>query len=196
MRILVGCEESAKVRDAFRKLGHDAYSCDLAETRGNADWHIKGDVFDAIERRGHWDMLIVFPPCTYVCSSGAQWHWATDRQREALKFMQRLMECHIPRIALENPIGAFSTHWRKPDQIVQPHWFGDIAFKSTCLWLKNLPVLKPTKPLKIPLKGTPEWTAWNKIHRMAPGPNRARDRSETFQGIANAMAEQWGGAVA
>lgn len=196
MRVLVGCEESAKVRDAFRKLGHDAWSCDLIETRGDPAWHITGDVFSAIDS-AQWDMLIVFPPCTHVCISGARW-WPNKQpqQKAALEFMQRLMESDVQRIAMENPIGCFSTYWRKPDQIIQPHWFGERAFKSTCLWLKELSPLKATKPLKIPLKGTAEWTPWNIIHRMAPGPNRARDRSETYTGIANAMAAQWGGVVA
>lgn len=196
MKVLIGCEESAKVRDAFRRLGHDAWSVDLVETRGDRTWHLVDDLF-AVVAWESWDMLIAFPPCTHVCVSGAgSWYRKGPQQRAALQFMKAIMELSVPKIAMENPIGKFSTWGRKPDQIVQPHWFGDPAFKATCLWLKGLAPLTATNPLKIPLKGTPEWTAWNKIHRMAPGPNRARDRSETFQGIADAMAEQWGGAIA
>jgi hypothetical protein len=140
MRVLAGCEESAKVRDAFRALGHDAYSNDIIGTRGDSAWHITGDVFKAIKKRGPWDMGIFFPPCTHVCVSGARWttrHWVKKKvhpdggywhdpavkigaQREALDFMRDLLECGIPKIAMENPIGVFSTYWREPDQIVQP----------------------------------------------------------------------------
>lgn len=184
MRVLVGCEESAKVRDAFRARGFDAYSCDLLGTRGDSAWHITGDIFKAIARRGPWDMLICFPPCTHVCSSGARWwKYKIVEQRAALEFMRDLLECPISKIALENPIGCFSSYWRKPDQIVQPWQFGHGETKATCLWLKNLPLLKPTKIVK---------GRHSRIHRMAPGPNRSRDRSETYQGIADAMAEQWG----
>jgi hypothetical protein len=152
-RVLIGCEESAKVRDAFRK-------------------------------RGPWDMLICFPPCTHVCVSGARW-WPQKvvLQRQALELMRDLMESPIERIAMENPIGAFSTYWRKPDQIIQPWQFGHGETKATCLWLKNLPKLIPTNVVA---------GREARVHRMAPGKNRARDRSETYQGIADAMADQWG----
>jgi hypothetical protein len=187
MRVLIGCEESAKVRDAFRALGHDAYSNDILGTRGDSAWHITGDVFKAIRKRGPWDMMICFPPCTHVCVSGARW-WPKKigLQREALEFMRDLLEADIPKIAMENPIGAFSTYWRKPDQIVQPWMFGHGETKATCLWLKNLPKLTPTNIVSGRVA---------RVHRMAPGPNRARDRSETFSGIAEAMAAQWGGAI-
>lgn len=183
MRILIGCEESAKVRDAFRRRGHDAYSCDLLGTRGDSAWHITGDVFRAIRERGPWDMMICFPPCTHVCVSGARW-WPVkiELQRAALDFMRDLLEADIPRICMENPIGAFSTYWRKPDQIVQPWMFGHGEVKRTCLWLKNLPKLQPTNIVA---------GRKARVHRMAPGPNRARDRSETYQGLADAMADQW-----
>jgi hypothetical protein len=183
-RILIGCEESAKVRDAFRALGHDAYSCDILGTRGDSAWHITGDVFQAIKRRGPWDMMICFPPCTHVAVSGARW-WKHKiaEQRAALEFMRALMEAPIPRIAMENPVGCFSTYYRKPDQIIQPWQFGHGETKATCLWLKNLPPLRPTKIVA---------GRQARVHRMPPGPNRARDRSETYSGIARAMAEQWG----
>ena len=183
-RLLVGCEESAKVRDAFRARGHDAYSVDLLGTRGDSAWHITGDVFKAIQERGPWDMLICFPPCTHVAVSGARW-WPLKlaEQKLALEFMRDLLECPIPRIAMENPVGKFSSYWRKPDQIIQPWMFGHGETKATCLWLKNLPVLLPTQIVS---------GREARVHRMPPSPNRARDRSETFQGIAEAMADQWG----
>ena len=184
MRVLIGCEESATVRDAFRRYGHDAYSCDLLGTRGDSAWHITGDVFKAIHRRGPWDMMICFPPCTHVAVSGARW-WPAKigLQREALEFMRDLLEAPIPKIAMENPIGCFSTYWRKPDQIIQPWQFGHGETKATCLWLKNLPKLIPTN-----IVSGREGRVW----KMGPSPTRARDRAVTYQGIANAMAEQWG----
>jgi hypothetical protein len=150
-------------------------------------------------------MGIFFPPCTYVTRAGQRWINAPDSytpplkgrprlvaQRAALEFMRDLLECGIPKIALENPRGAFSTYWRKPDQVIHPHMFGHPEFKATCLWLENLPLLKPTRQLAIPERGTAEWVKWNKVHRMSPGENRARDRSETYSGVAYAMASQWG----
>ena len=183
-RILIGCEESAKVRDAFRARGYDAYSCDVLGTRGDSAWHITGDVFKTILLEGPWDMMICFPPCTHVANSGSRW-WKHKlaKQRMALEFMRDLLEMPIARIALENPVGLFSTYWRKPDQIIQPWQFGHGETKATCLWLKNLPLLKPTNVVD---------GRAARIHRMAPSLNRARDRSETYQGIADAMAEQWG----
>jgi hypothetical protein len=192
-RWLIGCEESATVRDAMRAIGIDAYSCDILGTRGDSAYHITGDIFRAIKERGPWHGMICFPPCTHVAVSGARWF--KDKlveQRAALEFMRDLLESPIPLIAMENPVGVFSSYWRKPDQIIQPHQFGDPAFKATCLWLKGLPPLKSTFPLPIPAKGTAEWKTWNQVHRMPPGPNRARDRSKTYPGIARAMARQWG----
>jgi hypothetical protein len=196
-RILIGCEESARVRDAFRIRGHDAYSNDLLGSRGDSAWHITGDVFKAIKQHGPWDLGIFFPPCTHVCVSGARW-WPKKLalQREALEFMRDLLESNIPRIAMENPVGAFSTYWRKPDQIVQPWMFGCGETKATCLWLKGLPPLVPRyrswreyrEAAKLPTDAKPI----ARIHKMPPGPNRARDRSVTYQEIADAMAEQWG----
>ena len=194
MRILVGCEESATVRDALRARGHDAISCDIQGTRGDSAWHITGDVFQAIRKRGPWDALIVFPPCTYVTAAAARWIYEKpgrlEQQRAALEFMRDLLECGIDKIAMENPVGAFSTYWRKPDQIIHPWQFGHRETKKTCLWLKNLPLLKPTNVVGPP-KTPEEVKEFAKVHRMAPGPNRARDRSKTYQGIADAMADQW-----
>lgn len=186
MRILIGCEESATVRDAFRARGHDAYSCDLIGTRGDPAWHITGDVFRVLKERGPWDMMICFPPCTHVCVSGARW-WKSKvaEQRAALEFMRDLLESKVEQIAMENPIGAFSSYWRKPDQIIQPWQFGHGETKATCLWLKNLSLLRPTNIVE---------GREARIHKMPPSPNRARDRSKTFSGIAHAMAEQWGNA--
>lgn len=184
MKVLIGCEESATVRDAFRARGHDAYSCDLLGTRGDSAWHITGDVFKAIRLRGPWDLLVCFPPCTHVAASGARW-WPQKivEQRTALGFMRDLLECPVPRIAMENPVGCFSTYWRKPDQIIQPWQFGHGETKATCLWLKNLPLLTPTDIVE---------GREPRVHRMPPSATRARDRSVSYAGIAAAMADQWG----
>lgn len=187
MRILVGCEESAVVRDAFRARGHDAYSCDLQASRGDSAWHITGDVLMAIRKRGPWDMGLFFPPCTYLCGSGARW-WPMklEAQHNAIEFVRHLSDADIFRIMIENPVGILSRQgiFRKPDQIIQPWQFGHCETKATCLWLKNLPLLVPTDILPPPYHA--------RVHRMAPGPNRARDRSVTLTGIASAMADQWG----
>jgi site-specific DNA-cytosine methylase len=185
MRILVGCEFSGIVRDAFRERGHEAYSCDLLGCERDSAWHITGDVFKALHHRGPWDMLICFPPCTHVAVSGARWFKdKIGEQRVALEFMRDLLEADVPRIAMENPVGVFSSYWRRPDQIIQPWQFGHGETKATCLWLKNLPKLVPTNVVA---------GREARIHRMPPGPNRWRERSRTFTGIAAAMAEQWGG---
>jgi hypothetical protein len=184
VRVLVACEFSGVVRDAFKARGHDAWSCDLlpSESPGN---HFVCDVSSVIGR--DWDLLVAHPPCTDVAVSGARW-WPKKigKQRVALEFMRNLLEAAIPRIAMENPIGAFSTWWRKPDQIVQPWQFGHGETKATCLWLKNLPKLVPTNIVA---------GRDNRIHRMAPGPDRWKNRSRTYQGIADAMAQQWGEAA-
>lgn len=183
-RILIGCEESARVRNAFRALGYDAYSCDLISTRGDSTWHIKGDVLKVVRMRGPWEMLICFPPCTHVAVSGARWfkHKIAE-QRRALEFMRELLEVPVPCIAMENPVGVFSSYWRKPDQVIQPWQFGHGETKATCLWLKNLPKLSSTSVVA---------GREARVHKMPPGPNRARDRSTTYSGIAAAMATQWG----
>ena len=181
MRVLVACEFSGIVRDAFRARGHDAWSCDLLPTEREGP-HSTADVIDEIE--GDWDMMIAFPPCTHLAVSGARW-FETKRveQRKAIWFFRALANAKIERIAIENPVGIMSTHWRKPDQIIQPWQFGHGEVKATCLWLKGLPPLKPTQIVD---------GRRARVHREPPGPNRWKNRSRTYQGIANAMAEQWG----
>jgi len=182
MRVLVACEYSAVVRDAFRAKGHVAYSCDLLPTEGDQDGHYHGDVFDIID--GPWDLMVAHPPCTHLSVSGARWF--KDKlveQAEALEFVRRLLDAPIPRIALENPISIISSHIRKPDQIIQPWQFGHGETKATCLWLKGLPKLVPTNIVE---------GREARVHKMAPSPDRWKERSRTFKGIAEAMADQWG----
>ena len=183
MRVLVACEFSGAVRDAFRDRGHDVMSCDLlpSETAGE---HYQGNVSDVLG--DGWDMLIAFPPCTHLSSSGAAWFAAKradGRQQAALDFVRLLMDAPIDRIAIENPVGIISTVIRKPDQIVQPWQYGHGETKATCFWLKGLPLLTATQVVN----GREQ-----RIHRMGPSPNRARERSRTYAGIAQAMALQWG----
>ena len=183
MRVLVACEYSGKVRDAFIKLGHDAISCDILPT-DNPGPHYQGDVFDIIN--DGFDMMICHPPCTDLAVSGAR-HFkekiADGRQGRALEFVQQLLDANISMICLENPISIISTRIRKPSQIIQPWQFGHGETKSTCLWLKNLPLLIPTNIVE---------GREARIHNMAPSPDRWKKRSITYQGIANAMASQWG----
>lgn len=181
MKILIACEFSGTVRDAFIARGHDAYSCDIlpSDTPGP---HIQRDVKSQL--RGKWDMMIAFPPCTHLCVSGARWF--KDKQREqleALDFVGILMSSPIERICIENPIGIISTRIRKPDQIIQPWQFGHGETKATCLWLKGLPKLTPTEIVD---------GREARIHKMPPSPVRWRERSKTYSGIAAAMAAQWG----
>lgn len=180
MRILVACEFSGRVRDSFIACGHDALSCDLLPSESPGP-HYRGDVRDLISRG--WDMMIAFPPCTYLSASGARWHSGTERQSEALDFVRLLMAADIPRVAIENPVGRISTAIRKPDQIIQPWQFGTGEVKTTCLWLKGLPKLIPT----CIVEGR-EQRSW----RCPPSADRWKIRSRTFPGIAKAMAEQWG----
>jgi hypothetical protein len=183
LRVLIACEFSGRVRQAFRNKGHDAWSCDLLPAEDNSDFHIQGDVL-TITAEG-WDMMIAHPPCTHLAVSGARW-WKDKKEEQAaaIKFVQDLMwSPSIPKIAIENPISKISTVIRKPDQIIQPWMFGHGETKATCLWLKGLPLLKPTNVVE---------GREAKVHRMPPGPNRWKERSRTYQGIANAMAEQWG----
>lgn len=180
MKVLVACEFSGTVRDAFAKRGHDAWSCDLlpSETPGN---HIEGNVLDHL---GGWDLMIAHPPCTHLAVSGARWFKdKVTEQEEALRFVQALMDAPIPRICIENPISIISSRIRKPDQIIQPWQFGHGETKATCLWLKNLPPLIPTNIVD---------GREAKVHRMPPGHDRWKERSRTYAGIAKAMAEQWG----
>jgi len=182
VRVLIACEYSGTVRDAFAARGHDAWSCDLLPTErlGN---HIHGDVLQHLHR--NWDLMIAHPPCTHLAVSGARWFKDKQiEQAEALDFVHRLMDAPIPRIALENPISIISSRIRKPDQIIQPWQFGHGETKATCLWLKNLPKLLPTNIVE---------GREARIHKMPPGPDRWKERSRTFEGIAQAMAEQWGG---
>ena len=184
MRVLVACEYSGRVRDAFTALGHDAMSCDLLPTDAFGK-HYQGDVFDIIN--DGWDLMIAHPPCTHLAVSGAR-HFAAKQasgiQQEALAFVQRLLNAPIAKIALENPISIISSRIRKPDQIIQPWQFGHGETKATCLWLKGLPLLKPTNIVE---------GREAKVHKMPPSPDRWKLRSTTYQGIANAMAQQWGG---
>lgn len=183
MRVLVACEYSGRVRDAFIKRGHDAMSCDLLPTEAPGP-HYQGDVRDII--RTGWDLMICHPPCTHLAVSGAR-HFAAKKasgvQDEALDFVRFLLDAPITHIALENPVSIISSRIRKPDQIIQPWQFGHGETKATCIWLKNLMPLRPTNIVD----GRDD-----RIHKMPPGPNRWKERSRTYQGIADAMAEQWG----
>lgn len=221
MKVLVACEESQEVCKAFRKLGNEAYSCDIIEcSGGHPEWHIMHDVIpllngqcnfktrDGIEHSidVNWDLIIAFPPCTYLTVTGNRWfnvdrygEKATMRHKykeEAIKFFMAFANADCERIAIENPVGIMSSEWRKPDQIINPWQFGDAFEKKTCLWLKGLPELTPTNIVEIPPrkkfdsgKSMPSWyaEAWH-----LPKEERAKLRSKTFPGIARAMAEQWG----
>lgn len=180
MKVLVACEYSGKVRDAFLALGHDAMSCDLLPTDVPGP-HYQGDVRDVLG--DGWDLMIAHPPCTHLAVSGSRWFKDKQQeQAEALNFVRLLMDAPINKIAIENPISVISSKIRKPDQIVQPWMFGHGETKATCFWLKNLPCLVPTNIV-------PGREA--RVHKMAPGPDRWKKRSETYTGIANAMARQW-----
>lgn len=180
MRVLVACEFSGVVRDAFRSRGHDAWSCDLLPTEVEGP-HLQCDVREVLG--DNWDLMIAFPPCTHLAVSGARWFkFKQQEQAEALKFIRVLMTAPIDRIAVENPIGVISSKIRKPDQIIQPWMFGHGETKATCLWLKNIPKLVPTDVVD---------GREARIHRMPPSPDRGRERSRTYSGIARAMAEQW-----
>jgi hypothetical protein len=181
VRILIACEFSGIVRDAFAQAGHDAWSCDLLPTE-RLGKHIEADV-ESVLGDG-WDTMIAFPPCTHLALSGARW-WPSKlaEQRDALDFIRRLMAAPIPRIAIENPIGKINSAIRKPDQIIQPWWFGHGETKATCLWLTNLP------PLMASVVDTGRVP---RVHYAAPGPNRWRERSRTLPGLALAMSAQWG----
>lgn len=183
MRVLIACEYSGTVRDAFTRVGHDAMSCDLlpSETEGQ---HYQGDVRDVLDYP--WDLMIAHPPCTHLSVSGAR-HFAEKRmdgrQQSAVSFFMLLARAPIPRIAIENPVCVMSSLWRKPDQVIQPWQFGHGETKATCLWLKGLPRLTPTHIVE---------GREARVHRMPPSPDRWKERSRTFTGIAEAMAMQWG----
>jgi len=224
MRVLVACEFSGVVREAFRKRGHDAWSCDLEPAMDHSPYHFQGDVLEHLE--DGWDMMIAHPPCTYLCSSGLHWNGRVagrdEMTHEAMLFVFKLMgegfiDNPIPKIAMENPIGCISSKYRKPDQIIQPYMFGDDASKSTCLWLKNLPPLFETRRVEprwvccgnvLPegvgkygcpncngdKKSRPRWANQcdSGQNKLGPSDERAALRAITYQGIADAMAEQWG----
>ena len=181
MKVLVACEYSGAVRDAFRARGHEAVSCDLLPSEAPGP-HYEGDVRNILD--ANWDLMIAHPPCTHLAVSGARWFKDKQQeQAEALEFVRLLLAANIPRIALENPVSIISTRIRKPDQIIQPWQFGHGETKATCLWLKNLPPLRPTNIVE---------GREARVHKMAPSPDRWKERSRTYQGIADAMAEQWG----
>lgn len=221
MKILIACEESQTVCKAFRRRGHEAYSCDIIEcSGGHPEWHIRWDVIPLLNGncnfltcdgtlhtiKGEWDLIIAFPPCTYLTVTGNRWfnverygdkaiHRLKERE-DAVKFFMTIANANCRNIAIENPVGIISTIWRKPDQIIQPYMFGDCAEKKTCLWLKGLQPLTPTDEVAPPErvrfesgKTMPKWYA--DMWRL-PKEERSRLRSKTFPGIAEAMAEQWG----
>lgn len=185
MKVLIACEFSGVVREVFRAKGHDAWSCDLIPDEGDGSHHLQEDAL-FVMRATPWDMMIAFPPCTDLCVSGARWFKekiADGRQQRSIEFFLKLANCSIPKIAIENPIGIMSRHYRKPDQIFQPWWFGHGETKATCLWLKNLPILTATNYVK---------GRFARVHRETPGAERWKNRSRTLIGVAQAMAEQWG----
>lgn len=202
MKVLVACEYSGRVREAFRRLGHDAWSCDLLPSDDNSPYHIQDDVLNHLDEG--WDLMVAHPPCTHLAVSGAAWFKekiADGRQQAALDFVQTLLDASIPKIALENPVSVISTKIRKPDQIIQPYHFGHPETKKTCLWLKNLPALVHTNVVepdymrnedgsfKVDKKGH----RYSRIHWMSRSDkNRWKLRSLTYQGVADAMADQWG----
>lgn len=221
MKVLVACEESQEVCKALRRKGHEAYSCDIMSCSGrHPEWHIQKDVLSIINGDcsfctmdgtwhyvcGKWDMIIAFPPCTYLTVTGNRWfnvekygEMAEARREDrcaAVLFFMEIAWANCDKIAIENPVGIMSTRWRKPDQIIQPWMFGEPYEKKTCLWLKGLPKLEPTKIVKPPArkqfksgKTMPEW--YSDLWKL-PKEQRAKERSKTFPGIAKAMADQWG----
>ena len=199
MRVLVACEYSGAVRDAFIRAGHYAASCDLLPSESPLGDHYQCNVLDIIDHG--WDLMVAHPPCTYLSSSGLHWNKRRPEREQmtkyALQFVSQLMEVNIPRIAIENPIGCISTKIRKPDQIIKPYQFGHDASKNTCLWLKGLPLLRPTQLVEPRLvNGKPRWANQTDSgqNKLTPSPDRWKIRSETYTGIAKAMAEQWGSA--
>jgi hypothetical protein len=197
VKILVACEYSGRVRDAFRAAGHDAWSCDLLPCDADPAYHIQGDVVPLLGQG--WDLMVAHPPCTYLCSSGLHWNKRVEgrqaKTEAALDFVRTLLSCPIPRVAIENPVGCISTRIRKPDQTIQPWQFGHDASKATCLWLKGLPLLRPAAiiaPRMVDSK--PRWANQTDSgqNRLGPSVDRWKIRSETYSGIATAMAQQWG----
>ena len=205
MRVLVACEESQRVCIAFREKGHEAYSCDIEPcSGGHPEWHIQDDVLKHLNE--NWDLIIAHPPCTYLTVTGNRW-FDIDRygekaikrhqlRREAIKFFMQLVNAPCEKIAVENPVGAMSSEYRKPDQIIQPYEYGHPMTKKTCLWLKNLPLLKPTNIVKPEYVICADGKRYSKVHvetfSIKDPEERAKMRSKTFEGVALAMAEQWG----
>lgn len=204
MRVLVACEFSGRVREAFRQEGHEAWSCDLLPAEDDSEWHIQGDALFAANNWNYWtfapwDLLIAHPPCTYLSVSGLHWNKRqperAEKTEEAIEFVRAILALPITKIALENPVGCLSTVVRKPDQIIQPYEFGEDASKKTCLWLKNLPLLIPTKLIQPRLvDGKPRWSNQTDSgqNKLGPSEGRWKERSRTYPGIARAMAQQWG----
>ena len=203
MRVLIGCETSGRLRRAFAAQGHEAWSCDyLPADDGEIAMHFQMDVCQVLQSmRGYWDMFIVHPTCTYLCSSGLHWNKRRPERAaltdEAVTFAVKMAEADVPRVVMENPIGCLSTRYRKPDQIIQPYQFGDDASKATCLWLRGVEPLQPTKyvfPRMV--NGKMRWANQTDSgqNRLPPSADRWKLRSETYPGIANAMAMQWGAA--
>lgn len=197
MKILVACEESQTVTVEFRNRGHEAYSCDILSPSGNhPEWHIQDDVKNVAEK--DWDMIVAFPPCTHLASSGARWFSAKQkdgRQLQGIDFFLYFTQLDCPKIAIENPVGIMSSKYRKPDQIIQPYQFGDSYQKTTCLWLKNLPKLIPTNIVSkgdfVLTKAGKKKPKWYADSFSLSSSERSKVRSKTFPGIAKAMASQW-----
>jgi len=198
MKILIACEESQVVTTAFRDKGHEAYSCDIIETSGkHKEWHLKQDVIPLLNNS--WDMIIAFPPCTHLASSGARWFAQKikdGRQQQGIDFFMAIANANCAKIVIENPVGIMSTKFRKPDQIIHPYMFGEPVKKQTCLWLKGVPKLAPTNIVstnrdKVFSSGK-QMSDWYYKTSCLPQKERAKARSKTFQGVADAMANQWG----
>lgn len=190
MKVLVACEFSGTVREAFRKRGHDVWSCDLLPAEDGSEYHWTGDVVEFLGTGEHWDLIIAHPPCTYLCNNGVRWlhtqEGRMEKMREAAKFFRYFLDLGIPKVAVENPIMhkyAVEIVGRRQDQVIQPWQFGHGETKATCLWLKGLPPLTPTDVVE---------GREARIHKMSPGPDRWKQRSITYQGFAVAMAAQWG----
>lgn len=213
MKILVACEESQTITKELRKLGHEAFSCDIQPcSGGHPEWHIQGDVLEQLDKG--WDMMIAHPPCTYLTVTGNKWYYHPDdkdlpleerrphpkfpnrreHRQESIDFFMALANAPIEKIAIENPVGIMSSNWRKPDQIIQPYEFGDPHAKKTCLWLKGLPKLEPTdivEPEYVTYKSGKRMAKWYHDAASLPPDERAKLRSKTFPGIADAIAKQW-----
>lgn len=205
MRILVACECSGRVREALRKAGHDAWSCDIKPAEDRSPFHLQGDMFAVLKKVKPFRAIIAHPDCTYLSSSGLHWNTRGKREkdgrlrsihtREAIAFVRRILALDIEFKVIENPIGCLSTQIRKPSQIIQPHEYGDDASKSTCLWIEGLPLLKPTKHIAPRIvDGKKRWANQTDSgqNRLGPSDGRAAERSRTYQGIADAVGSQWG----